>query len=452
MNQNITKDGRMIICEWYNTSLIDEQGKVIGIASMVIDITERIEAEHSLIESAERSRAIVKIIERMRRTLDMETIFTATTEELRLTLNSDRVAIYRFSSDWMGKFVAESVGERWVKLLQPDNESEIIIDPYLQETKGGRFAEGSPYIAVSNIHQAALAECHLELLDKLQTKAFLIVPIFCGNVLWGMLAIYQNSAPRKWQEEEINIVRQIGNQLSVALQQVELLKQTQNQALELMKAKETAEAANGAKSEFLARMSHELRTPLNAILGFAQIMNRSDDVSPQHQEFLSIINRSGEHLLDLINDILSMAKIESGQMQLNESSFDLIALLQSIEELLELKAQSKGLILTFIWDENVPQYIKTDENKLRQVLINLLGNAIKFTPSDGTISLSVKAGQLNSVVKSESLQSLIFAVEDTGPGIAPHEIADLFNPFVQTQTGRQSLQGTGLGLAISKQF
>ncbi len=452
INQNIAKDGGVIICEWYNTALIDDQGKVIGIASMVIDITERIEAEHSLIESAERSRSIVKIIERMRRTLDMETIFAATTEELRLTLNSDRAAIYRFDTDWGGKFMAESVGEEWVKLVLVKNDIEILKDTYLQQIKSGIFVEGNPYIAVNNIHKSSLTESHIKQLDKLQAKAFLIVPIFCGDAQWGLLAIYQNYAPRKWQEEEINIARQIGNQLSVALQQVELLKQTQNQALELIKAKEIAEAANGAKSEFLARMSHELRTPLNAILGFTQIMNRSDDVLPQHQEFLSIINRSGEHLLELINDILSMAKIESGQVQLKENSFDLYALLQAIEELLELKAQSKGLILTFIWDENVPQYIKTDENKLRQVLINLLGNAIKFTPTNGTVSLSVKVGELNVVVTSELIESLIFAVEDTGPGIANHEISNLFNPFVQTQTGRQSLQGSGLGLAISKQF
>ncbi|MCU6593669.1 histidine kinase dimerization/phospho-acceptor domain-containing protein, partial [Klebsiella pneumoniae] len=138
-------------------------------------------------------------------------------------------------------------------------------------------------------------------------------------------------------------------------------------------------AANRAKSEFLANMSHELRTPLNAILGFTQVMNRDKTLSAEHQQFLGIISRSGEHLLELINDILEMSKIEAGRVTLHENNFDLHRLLDTLEEMLQLKAQSKGLQLTFERTSNVPQYIKTDESKLRQVLINLLGNGIKFT-------------------------------------------------------------------------
>jgi signal transduction histidine kinase/DNA-binding response OmpR family regulator len=222
-----------------------------------------------------------------------------------------------------------------------------------------------------------------------------------------------------------------------------------------------ANAANLAKSKFLANMSHELRTPLNAILGFAQLMVRDRSINPSHKEHLEIINRSGEHLLTLINDVLEMSKIEAGRIALNENNFDLYRLLDSLEEMLTLKARSKGLWLTFDRHPDLPQYIRADEGKLRQILINLIGNAIKFTVKGG-VTLHVKPGAGEWQVASLALTvpdqlitapyPLDFEVEDTGNGIAPHEMPSLFEPFVQTETGRKSKQGTGLGLPISRQY
>ncbi len=212
-----------------------------------------------------------------------------------------------------------------------------------------------------------------------------------------------------------------------------------------IKAQE-AEAANRAKSEFLANMSHELRTPLNAILGFTQLMIRDPSIYSSQLEHLEIISRSGEHLLTLINDVLSMAKIEAGGTTLNENSFDLYCLLDSLKEMLQLKAESKGLALIFDCSPEVPKYIQTDESKLRQVLINILGNALKFTQA-GSVTLRVRKED-----KENSSHFLRFEIEDTGSGIAPDEIKKLFKPFVQTEAGRKSQQGTGLGLTISKQF
>jgi two-component system sensor histidine kinase/response regulator len=225
----------------------------------------------------------------------------------------------------------------------------------------------------------------------------------------------------------------------------------------LQQAVISAEVANRAKSEFLANMSHELRTPLNAILGFTQLMSRDCSLNSSQLEHLEIINRSGEHLLTLINDVLSMAKIEAGQTTLNENSFDLYRLLDAIEQMFKLKAESKGLQLTFEHSPDVPQYVRTDESKLRQVLINLLGNAIKFT-SEGSVTLKVtrKKGkgksEEDSFVLPFNFLLLTFSISDTGSGIAPTEFESLFEPFVQTQTGRTSQQGTGLGLPISRQF
>ncbi|ELS01920.1 PAS domain S-box [Xenococcus sp. PCC 7305] len=211
---------------------------------------------------------------------------------------------------------------------------------------------------------------------------------------------------------------------------------------ELYRAKDAAETANRAKSEFLASMSHELRTPLNAILGFTQVMNRDYSLSREQKQNLGIISRSGEHLLELINDILEMSKIEAGRTTINENSFDIYCLLDSLEEMLRLKADAKGLQLIVERTPDVPQYVKTDEGKLRQVLINLVGNAIKFTSEGGVILRG----------KTIDNQHLLFEIEDTGPGIAADEIDKLFEAFGQTETGRKSQQGTGLGLPISQKF
>jgi signal transduction histidine kinase/FixJ family two-component response regulator len=224
-----------------------------------------------------------------------------------------------------------------------------------------------------------------------------------------------------------------------------------------------AEAANRAKSIFLANMSHELRTPLNAILGYSQLMARDLDTTPTQQEYLETIARSGEHLLDLINDVLTMSKIEAGRTALQENAFDLHQQLRGLQEMFQMRADDKGLALRLDIAPDVPRYVYADESKLRQVLMNLLSNAVKFT-EEGGVTLRVQAKgdgpkttderskEQPSFVARSGHSSLVFEVQDTGAGIAPEEMDALFDPFIQTASGQGSQEGTGLGLPISRQF
>ncbi|MEG4069515.1 ATP-binding protein [Microcoleus sp. Pol11C2] len=227
-------------------------------------------------------------------------------------------------------------------------------------------------------------------------------------------------------------------------------------------AAERAAIANRAKTQFLANMSHELRTPLNAILGFTQLMNRSPYIPEEFQEHLGIITRSGEHLLTLIDDVLQMSRIEAGQLVLSKSCFNLHRLLGSINEMFTIKAPEKGLHLSSEWDATVPRYVCGDQAKLRQILINLLGNALKFTTT-GTIALRGRAFSSDDMPSSTNCDratnppdikptiTLCLEVEDTGPGISPSDLESIFDAFMQTNRGRND-RGTGLGLSISREF
>ena len=245
------------------------------------------------------------------------------------------------------------------------------------------------------------------------------------------LALVRDITERKQAEEEL---RKNKDQLEETVQR---------RTAELQLARDAAEAANKAKSVFLANMSHELRTPLNAILGFSHLVRRDPELPASHRENLEIINRSGEHLLALINDVLEIAKIEAGRLQLEIAPFDFGSMVRDVADMMELRAREKALRLLLEMRSDVPRYLKGDEARLRQILINLVGNAVKFTRQGGvTIRLGMH--------RNDRLLLLI-EVEDSGPGISAEDQQRLFRPFVQLAEGGEQ-KGTGLGLTITKQF
>ncbi|BAW95395.1 two-component hybrid sensor and regulator [[Synechococcus] sp. NIES-970] len=408
-----------------------------------------------------RQKILSVVINRIRRTLNLSEIFQSTAKEIHDALSCDRAVIYKFNPDWSGVFVAEAMSPQWRSLmygadskqrelleysaLREDRcivkvfESDLpgwVEDTYLQENKGGIYRKSNTYRAVSDIYKAGFPPCYIELLENFQAKAYIMLPIFLGDRLWGLLGIYQNNAPRIWLPEEIEMARQIATQLGVALQQAQLLEN-------LQAAKEEAEAANEAKSQFLANMSHELRTPLSAILGFTELLAGDTNLTVDQHESLEIITQSAQHLLDLINDILSLSKIEAGEMTVIDEEFNLRETLKVIQDFVILSAQQKNLDLIIELDPHLPQSIYLDEKKLKQVLLNLVSNAVKFT----------ERGKVILKVSYKPDQALLhFAVSDTGPGIHTSELDRLFQVFQQTSTGIRSRQGTGLGLAISQQL
>jgi signal transduction histidine kinase/CheY-like chemotaxis protein len=420
----------------------------------------------ALKETIARQKLLSVAVNRIRCSLDLEHIFRNTAEEVQHTLNCDRVVIYRFNEDWSGNFMAEASTPGWRSLIEStepeiedfthDSASQVddsnclvklfsgqeqswLKDTYLQEQQGGLYQSGIPYRAVDDIYHAGFPPCYLHLLETFQSKAYVILPIFLGDRLWGLLGIYQNDKPRHWRAEETSMLVQIASQLSIALQQSELMRELQEQ-------KDKAEAANKAKNLFLANMSHELRTPLSSILGFSELLQHDSSLSEDQLDSIDSICQSGQHLLNLINDVLSMSQIEAGKVNLNFEFFNLRKIIKSVKDIVGLAAAQKGLNFLVDIDDNLPKLVYFDQNKLKQILINLLNNAIKFT-TKGHIHLLIS---FDSDTFSD--YGIKFEVIDTGEGMDSDELEILFQAFQQTTTGRNSKQGTGLGLAISQNF
>jgi len=275
----------------------------------------------------------------------------------------------------------------------------------------------------------------------------------------GMLVLQDCREPRDWSEDERRLAESVAGQLGLILAQFELSERESRYLRELEQARIEADEANRAKGEFLANMTHELRTPLNAIIGFSEILEKEGKIKPEQQESLDIIHSSAEHLLGVINDVLEISKLEAGKTEVHLEEVDFPKMLKSVHGMLSANAAKKGLRFELIPLNELPETVEVDKNKVRQILINLLGNAIKFT-GEGGVSLRVSAhsaGEADEEGEEEPVAGmrrvlLTLEVLDTGPGIPEHELGKLFGKFVQTQTGKRAQEGSGLGLAIARGF
>ncbi len=402
-----SSDGSEKILHTRKVGLYDDKGNPTHLLGISVDITERKQLEAELVKEKNQAQ----------RYLDIAAVMIVV-----LDVNGSITLINKKGCEILGYDEQEILGKNWFELCIAEVLREEVKNVFRQLMTG----DVAP---VENFENSVLTKTGEERMIAFHNT---ILQDDSGNIS-GILSSGEDITERKKAEQALIRYK---NHLE---EEVEL------RTAALVLARDAAEAANKAKSVFLARMSHELRTPLNAILGFSSLMLRDAQQNKEQRETLDIINRSGAHLLTLINDVLEMAKIEAGKTQLEIAPFDLGAMIYDVIDLMRIRADEKGLSLQIEQSSDFLRYINGDEARLRQILINLIGNAIKFTDKGGVI---IHFGMKYTGV----MQHLLIEVEDTGPSISVADQQRLFEPFVQLGKQDGDNQGSGLGLSITQQF